>query len=50
MAWRIATHDTHPASIAEVYAMCWDDIAEAHTVLDAIDESRRRHRPEPPKG
>lgn len=46
MVYRIATHDTRPASAAEVYAMSLDRIIEAHDVLDAIDAYREAHKPE----
>lgn len=38
MAWRIATHESHPASIVEVeQRMSTDDVCAAHDVLDALD-------------
>jgi hypothetical protein len=41
MAWRIATHETRPASIVEVKnLMSIDDVCEANDVLDALDAAR----------
>lgn len=42
MAWRIATHETRPASIVEAWGMSTDDVIETHDVLDEIDDARAR--------
>ncbi len=38
MSWRIATHESHPASIVEVeQRMSVSDVCDAHDMLDALD-------------
>lgn len=43
MRWRILSHDTQKATLAELDdKWCLDQVFEAHDILDAIDNARAR--------